>query len=263
MNSVVLRLVLARLGVALLTAVSYSTAQAAPKGQIVQPSEVVSTSVPWKGRSRDIACRGVLPGDLTPSKAALYFYSFKQQLADIKLKLRTATGKKRTSLLAKQRDTRSLQALATTLCKSIPAPTATPEDSVSTPTPTATPTATETLAPGAPTRTPTPTPTATKTPTPTPTPNPLAVFDSEGNVTTVGKQFLGIPVSASANIDRGAIVQRLYCAGCHVERTMYKYDQLYPRITQDPMYIQVPQQVTQAQVYDLCAYLNRFRELAQ
>ena len=68
-----------------------------------------------------------------------------------------------------------------------------------------------------------------------------------------------MPLDLAANIDRGDAIQRFYCVGCHAERTQWRYPELSTRIAGDPMYFQIPEELTFQQVADLVAYLNRFR----
>ena len=101
-------------------------------------------------------------------------------------------------------------------------------------------------------------PSATPTSTPLPT-NQNYIFDSQGNLTTLGKSYLGVPADLDGNIDRGQTVQNFFCAGCHAETRLWRYVQLKSRIQAEPMYFQVPGDLSTQQVADLVAYLNRFQ----
>jgi|GEM_PF-3921682 len=93
----------------------------------------------------------------------------------------------------------------------------------------------------------------------TPTPSPKANnFDDNGNVTERGHATFGIPANLSANILDGSAVFRKYtCTGCHIEGGA-GFD--FPRLTS--VFRIAPMNsfgVTQAEIADLVAYLNRGR----
>jgi hypothetical protein len=97
-------------------------------------------------------------------------------------------------------------------------------------------------------------PTPTRPPTPRPT-SPSGNFDSNGNVTSVGKQLFGIPSSLSGNISRGNSVFQANCAGCHEQRVNRTYSSYRAAISRSPMNISL----TDTDLAHLTAYLNRFR----
>jgi hypothetical protein len=92
--------------------------------------------------------------------------------------------------------------------------------------------------------------------TPRPTPTPNLYFDSAGNVTAAGKSAFAIPSSLSANKDSGLSVWNNECRVCHEsEHRNKRYSELVNLITEDPMYVSIPN----SQLANLVAYLNRFR----
>lgn len=98
-----------------------------------------------------------------------------------------------------------------------------------------------------------------QTPTPLPTSSPgSGVFDPLGNVTETGKNLLQIPSGLSANISRGKTVYLSNCVGCHIERTNRTFSDLRFNTSRPPMFFN-EQRLTDIDLADLTAYLNRFR----
>jgi len=107
--------------------------------------------------------------------------------------------------------------------------------------------------------TPTPTPISSN---PEPTdPGTIAYFDSSKNVTEEGKVLMKIPSQLVANLDRGKSLFLNTCNGCHSSRgepVNYTFDKLRMKIAISPMFF-TTSSITDPQLADLTAYLNRFR----
>ena len=213
-----------------------NTAMAAPlKPKTVLATSLITVSVDSGGKTNSLYCLGREPGrGKVRSSGKILFTPLRYTLTLEKKKLRAKP--KNAKLKRTVRALTQLIAAALSACTS--------------PSPTATPTATP--APSQPTATPTPIATAT--------PNPRAVFDSSGNVTALGKGYLGIPSNLNASIDAGEVAHGLYsCAGCHLERTNRSFQNLEVALPASPMNFPIPDQISYQQLADLVAYLNRFQ----
>lgn len=210
-------------------------AAAARSLTVVSPSEVLSTSSKVKGKKVGYVCFGNTPGHTKSTLDGLLQFS---TLADEIKALDLKAKKKDKKAAATESVYKALTPLAKLNCKA--------------------------LAKLSPTKTPTPVPgVPTNTPIPTPTQNPRAMFDNQGNVTPLGKSFLGIDSNFNANIDQGDAAFQFTCKGCHTGSNPppvnLVYSQVVPTISQSPMNIQVPDALSYQDIYNIIAYINRFR----
>lgn len=99
---------------------------------------------------------------------------------------------------------------------------------------------------------------STPTPTPTPTSSNGACFESNGNATPAGKTKLGISSAFSANISIGKSIHQGLCLGCHTEKgTGYSMSKLRTETSRPDMAFST-QDITDAMLANLTAYLGRF-----
>lgn len=82
-------------------------------------------------------------------------------------------------------------------------------------------------------------------------------FDSQGNVTDIGRELFAIPDSLNANISIGRTIHQQNCSGCHSEKLSRSYLTLVNILPLSPMYIT---NLSNQEIADLAAYLNRFRQ---
>lgn len=208
----------------------------------VSLDKVFLVSVEKGGRMKSVTCAEndsgrLVPGSIRSKKGVFLFTPLSKKLRRLKRLSRASTQK---ALLLKKE--RKFQKLAMFECSravddSAPDPVEDPVKSspkAASPTPTATP--------------------VNDTPLPE-----NAMYDSRGNVTENGKMYLGIPDYLEANISAGELVQLTHCEGCHGERTSWDYLSLLDRIPLAPMFFQIPTQITEQELADLTAYLNRGR----
>ena len=98
-------------------------------------------------------------------------------------------------------------------------------------------------------------------PPPSPTPDPNeGLYLPNGDITTSGKIFLGIPLSLSANIFEGLERWQANCLGCHEERRKDTFAELRAAISQPPMYYTEPN-LSDETLADIMAYVSRFRQM--
>jgi len=91
-----------------------------------------------------------------------------------------------------------------------------------------------------------------------PNPGTGPIFDYLGNVTPAGKSKFQIPVEYTANQDTGEVVFNYYCTGCHEPQLNRTFPIYRSMIAQSPM-LYDETQISNQQLADLVAYLNRFQ----